>query len=159
MNKSRILWVVLIFSLLANVFLLGGALYTRHIMDGYRDGEPQVERIVEALDLTAPQQAKLQEVAEQMQAWRAERNKRREEGSDETREEMFALLMVPEFDEARLRELLQVRHAERNERFVMMGREMHGFMQTLSAEQQAKALEMMRDRSFWRYIMGGRGRR
>ncbi len=36
---------------------------------------------------------------------------------------------------------------------------MHGFMQTLSAEQQQEALEMMRDRSFWRYMMGGRGRR
>jgi len=159
MNKSRILWVVLIFSLLANVFLLGGALYTRHIVDGYRKGEPQVERIVEELDLTAPQQAKLEEVAAQMQAWRQERNDRREEGRDENREAMFALMVEPEFDEARLRELLAARNSERTERFVSMGREVHAFVQTLTAEQQEEALEMMRDRRFWRYMMGGRGRR
>ena len=159
MNKSRVLWILLIFSLLANVFLLGGALWVRHMVDGYRGGEPQVERIVEALDLSAPQSAALQQVASQMQAWRAERRRAREEGTDENREAMFQLMLEPEFDEARLRELLSARNQDRVERFVGMGREMHGFMQTLSDEQQREALEMMRDRSFWRYLMGGRGRR
>jgi Spy/CpxP family protein refolding chaperone len=153
MNKSRILWIALIFSLAVNVFFVGGALYFRFKAEHWRDGRGGVEYVVKELDLTAEQRQALAAMQERMrQGWDGQREKRTGD-----RRAMFELLLQPEFPEAELRALLEAHGMERTERFVEMGRDMHAFIQTLSPEQQEEMLEMMADRRFWRGMMGWGG--
>ena len=154
MKKGRFLWILLIFSLLANVFLVGGALYSRHAGD-WRHHEFGHSYIAHELDLSSSQEAELRRLGEQMSSLR---DARRSEGGD-NRSEMFNLLMEPEFDEARMRALIVERNEQRVEQFLEMGRMMHGFLAGLSPEQRGEAREMMEDRSFWRHLFDRGDRR
>ena len=51
MNKSRILWIALIFSLAMNVFFVGGALYFRHMAGSFGGEGRALEHIAELCDL------------------------------------------------------------------------------------------------------------
>jgi Spy/CpxP family protein refolding chaperone len=155
MNKSRILWIALIFSLAVNVFFVGGALYFRFEAEHWRDNRGGVDYVVRELDLSAEQRQALASMQERMrQGWDDQREKRAGD-----RRAMFELLVQPEFPEDELRALLEAHGMERTERFLDMGRNMHAFIQTLSPGQQEEMLEMMQDRRFWRGMMGWGGRK
>ena len=155
MNKSRVLWIALIFSLAVNVFFVGGALYFRFKAEHWRDGRGSIEYVAKELDLTPEQRQALTGMQERIrQGWDEHRDKRRDD-----RRAMFALLLQPEFPEAELRVLLEQHGLEHTERFLEMSRNMHVFIQSLSPGQQEEMLEMMQDRRFWRSMMGWGGPR
>ena len=151
--RSWIPWALFGVSLIVNAFLLGAVAFGHQEKSWRHGGEQAVERVVEKLDLDAPQAAALKELRAEITA----RARGMREDRKEARKALFAELNRESFDEERFLSLMEKRGAERRAFIVESARGLHGFLQGLSEDQRQQFLEMMENRRFRRALMmGGR---
>ncbi len=148
--STRWLWVALTVSLLVNLALLAGAGSFWWRWQDWRDPEQRLTRAAEALDLNQAETQRLaalhDKLGEARRSWRGDR---------ETRNAQFAdLLAAPEFDEAAVLAAMEQRLAARQDGFLEMGREIHGFLHALPTDKRDKAIAGIRERGLMRSLLG-----
>ncbi len=149
--RTKLLWIVLAASLLLNLFFAGGVIYSKMTAERLRD-EPaaRFDFVVDELDLSEAARRRLMALRE---AARARWDEMRREGRH-LREALFKEMAKPDFDQARVEELLQ----RRSVLFVtFLGgimAETHDFLATLEPERKREFMAMMKreHRFLWRLI-------
>ncbi len=145
--KGKLIWVLLGISLAANLFIAAGALYS-YYGGGHRGWHAKlgVEDVAERLELSPAQSAALQTLRDQAR----DRPRPSREEREARRATFLAELGKPEFDRARMQDLMAERMAGRQERILGIAEELHGYLATLAPEQRAGFLEMAKERGFLR---------
>ena len=147
--RTRLLWILLAASMVLNIAIMGGILYTRHGGGPWSGGPDRaVERLSDKLELSSDQQARLREVV--MGAM--ERRKARRDSPPPQRQALIDQLGADQFDEDEVRRLLGELSAERNVQWLAVTRDMHAFVATLDAEQKSEFLRLAKDRGFFRKL-------
>jgi uncharacterized membrane protein len=149
--RTKLLWIVLAASLLLNLFFAGGVIYSKMTAERLRD-EPaaRFDFVVDELDLSEAARGRLMALRE---AARARWDEMRREGRH-LREALFKEMAKPDFDQARVEQLLQ----RRSVLFVtFLGgimAETHDFLATLEPERKREFMAMMKreHRFLWRLI-------
>ncbi len=149
--RTKLLWILLAASLLLNLFFAGGVIYSKMTAERLRD-EPaaRFEFVVDELDLSEAERGRLIALRETALA---RRDEMRREGRH-LREALFKEMAKPDFDQARVEELLQ----RRSVLFVtFLGgimAETHDFLATLEPERKREFMAMMKreHRFLWRLI-------
>ncbi len=149
--RAKLLWLVLVVSLTANVFLVAGALYTLYGKDGrHAKYDANVESIGDRLALTEAQRRGLAALRERVQ----ERRQGMRGQSGERRAAFLAELAKPTFDRDRVLALIGTRSIDWRERFADMAGDLHAYMATLTPPQREQFLAMARERGFLRSLFG-----
>ncbi len=149
--RSKFLWILLAASLLLNVFFAGGVIYSKMTAERLRD-EPaaRLDFVVDELGLGEAERGRLMALRETALA---RRDEMRREGRH-LREELFKEMAKPDFDQARVEQLLR----QRSVLFVtFLGgvmAETHDFLANLDAESKREFMAMMKreHRFLWRLI-------
>jgi uncharacterized membrane protein len=149
--RLKLLWILLAASLLLNLFFAGGVIYSKMTAERLRD-EPaaRFDFVVDDLGLSEAERGRLMALRETA---RARRDEMRREGRH-LREALFKEMAKPDFDQARVEELLQ----QRSVLFVtFLGgvmAETHDFLATLEPERKREFMAMMKreHRFLWRLM-------
>ena len=149
--RPKLLWILLVGSLLLNVFFAGGVIYSKMTAEGLRGGHGrQFDHVVEELDLTQGERDRLLALREA--AW-DRRDAMRREGRH-LHQALIEEMGKSVLDRARLEALL----SERSKLFVdFVGDTMadtHGFLATLEPEKRQEFLALMEreHRFLWRLL-------
>ena len=149
--RLKFLWILLAASLLLNLFFAGGVIYSKMTAERLRD-EPgaRFDFVVDDLGLSEAERGRLMALRETA---RARRDEMRREGRH-LREALLEEMAKPDFDQARIEELLQ----QRSVLFVtFLGgvmAETHDFLATLEPERKREFMAMMKreHRFLWRLM-------
>jgi len=145
--RSKLPWILLAVSVVANIFFAGGAVYTM-----YGHGDRTMEQVVRKLDLSAAQQQGLLTLREGVAA--------RREGMTGARggqrEAWLAEIASPTFDRERVVALVDGWSAQRGTYFVDLAQDLHAYVATLTPEQREKFLELAKERRFLRRLLRGK---
>jgi uncharacterized membrane protein len=155
---KRLLWILLAASVLLNVFFAGGVVYSKVTAERLRDKpEARFDFVVGELGLGEAERTRLMALRETAVA---RRDEMRREGRH-LREQLFEEMAKPDFDPARVEDLLR----QRSDLFVafmtgVMG-ETHDFLAGLEPEKRDEFLAMMKreHRFLWRLMREPRGDR
>ena len=151
-------WILLAASLLLNVFFAGGVVYSKMTAEELRD-EPaaRFDFVVDELGLSEAERGRLMDLRE---AARAQREEMRREGQP-LREELIEEISKPDFDQARVDELLRRRSVLFLAFLSDVMAATHDFLGTLEPERKRAFLDMMkRERRFlWRLMRDPKDRR
>jgi len=149
--RPKLLWILLVGSLLLNVFFAGGVIYSKMTAERLRgDRGWRFDHAAEELDLTQAERDRLMALREA--AWER-RDEMRREGRH-LHEALIAEMDKPAFDRARVEALL----SERSKLFVDFVRDTmadaHAFLATLEPEKRQEFLAMMESdhRFLWRLL-------
>jgi Spy/CpxP family protein refolding chaperone len=142
--RSKLPWILLTVSVVANIFFAGGAIYTF-----YARGDRASENVAEKLNLTPAQQQGLEALRDGVAARRETMSGAREG----LRDAMLAEIGAPTFDRERVAALVEERSAQWRIYFVGMVEDLHGYVATLTPEQRETFLEMARERGFLRRLL------
>ncbi len=150
--RSKFLWILLAASLLLNVFFAGGVIYSKMTAERLRD-EPaaRFDFVVDELGLGEAERGRLMALRETALA---RRDEMRREGRH-LREALLEEIAKPDFDQARVEELLR----QRSVLFVtFLGgvlADTHDFLTTVEPERKREFMAMMKreHRFLWR-LMG-----
>jgi uncharacterized membrane protein len=149
--RSKFLWILLAASLLLNVFFAGGVIYSKMTAERLRD-EPaaRFDFVVDELGLGDAERARLMTLRESAFA---RRDQMRREGRH-LREELFKEMAKPDFDEARVEELLRQRSALFVTFLGGVMADTHDFLANLDAERKREFMAMMQreHRFLWRLM-------
>jgi len=145
--RSKLPWILLTVSVVANIFFAAGAVYTF-----YARGDRTVERSVEKLNLTPAQEQALAMLRDGIAA----RREAMSGAQGGLREAMLAEIGNPAFDRDKVTALVADWSAQRQAFFVDMAEDLHGYVATLTPEQRETFLEMARDRRFLRRFLRGK---
>lgn len=149
--RNKLLWILLAASLLLNLFFAGGVIYSKMTADRLRD-EPaaRFDFVVGELDLSEAEREQLMVLRETARARRDEMGR---EGRH-LREELFKEMAKPDFDQARIEELLRQRSALFVTFLSGVMAETHDFLATLEPERKRAFMAMMKreHRFLWRLI-------
>lgn len=156
--RTKWLWILLAASLLLNVFFAGGVVYSKMTAEQLRD-EPaaRFDFVVDELGLSAAERDRLTALRETV---RAEREEMRREGQP-LREALLAEMTKPDFDQARVEDLLRQRSALFVAFLTGVMAETHDFLATLEPDSRDEFLAMMkRERRFlWRLLRDPKDKR
>ena len=151
-------WILLAASLLLNAFFAGGVVYSKMTAEQLRDAPAaRFDFVADELDLSADERDRLMDLRETARALREEM---RREG-EPLREALLAEIAKPDFDEARVEDLLRQRSALFVAFLGDVMAETHDFLATLEPESRQAFLAMMkRERRFlWRLMRGTKDER
>jgi len=155
--RSKFLWILLAASLLLNVFFAGGVIYSKMTAERLRDDpEARFDFVVDELGLSEAERDRLTALRETAFARREEM---RREGRH-LREALFKEMAKPDFDEARVDELLRQRSALFVAFLGDVMAETHDFLAGLDDETRREFTAMMQreHRFLWRLLREpGRG--
>ncbi len=142
--RSKLPWILLAVSVVANIFFAGGALYTL-----YGRGDHGIEQVSRKLDLTPAQRQSLQALREGVAARRAAMTG----APGGLRDAMLAEIGNPTFDRERVTALVDDWSAPRRAYFVDVAQDLHAYVATLTPAQRETFLELARDRTFLRHLL------
>ena len=142
--RSKLPWILLAVSVVANIFFAGGAIYTIAAR-----GERTVELVSRELDLTPAQHQGLLALREGLTARRAAMAGAR----GGLRQAMLTEIGNPTFDRDRVAVLVDERSAQRREIFVDLAENLHAYVATLTPEQRETFLTMAQERGFLRRLL------
>lgn len=145
--RSKLPWILLAVSVVANIFFAAGAVYTL-----YGHGDRTVQKVVRKLDLSPAQQQGLLALREGVAARREAMTGAR----GGLREAMLAEVGSPTFDRERVAALVDDWSAQRRAYFVDLAQDLHAYVATLTPEQRETFLELARDRGFLRRLLRGK---
>lgn len=144
---SKLPWILLTVSVVANIFFAAGAVYTV-----YARGDRAIERSVEKLNLTPAQEQALTALRDGVAA----RRETMSGAQGGLREAMLAEIGSPTFNRDKVTALVEEWSVHRRAYFVAMAEDLHGYVATLTPEQRETFLEMARDRKFLRRFLRGK---
>ncbi len=145
--RSKLPWILLAVSVIANIFFAGGAIYSF-----YGHGDRALQQVVEKLDLSPAQQQGLLALREGVAARREAMSGAR----GERREAWLAEIASPTFDRERVAALVDDWSAQRGTYFIDLAQDLHAYVATLTPEQREKFLELARERRFLRRLLRGK---
>jgi len=149
--RSKFLWILLAASLLLNVFFAGGVVYSKMTADRLRD-EPaaRFDFVVDELGLSEAERGQLMALRETAFARRDEMRR----AGRHLREELFKEMAKPDFDQARIEELLRQRSALFVAFLGGVMAETHDFLAGLEPESKREFMAMMKreHRFLWRLL-------
>ena len=145
--RSKLPWILLAVSVVANIFFAGGALYTLSAR-----GDSALEQAVTKLDLTPAQQEGLLALREKIAARRAARVG----PPGGLRQALLAEIGNPTFDRERVAALVDDWTTQRGTYFVDIAQDLHAYVATLTPEQREKFLELAQERAFLRRLLRGK---
>ncbi len=145
--RSKLPWILLAVSVVANIFFAGGALYTLSAR-----GESALEQAITKIELTPAQQEGLLALREKVAARRAARPG----PPGGLRKALLAEVGNPTFDSDRVAALVNDWTTQRGTYFVEIARDLHAYVATLTPEQREKFLELAQERGFLRRLLRGK---
>jgi len=145
--RSKLPWILLAVSVVANIFFAGGAIYT---LSSY--GGSTVNQVVRKLDLTPAQRDGLIALREGVAARREAMIGRR----GRLRKAMLAEVGNPTFDRERVAALVDDWSTQRRAYFVEVAQDLHAYVATLTPAQRATFLKLAQERGFLRRLLRGK---
>lgn len=154
-SYGRLLPILLVVSLVANVFFIAGAAYSFATKQRVFGSGDRIAHVSEQLALNDSQETALRDLRREA----SERRQALRDNFGELRQAMLAEIAKPEFDRAAVVALLQRRSQERAEVFTDISAGLHGFLASLTPEQRETFLELAQERGFISGLLSDRRRR
>lgn len=154
--RAKLPWMLLAISLAINVGFAAAVFQSRSEAERLTASPgARLEVITEELGLNEQQAADLLVLRDRLRAgWEPLSAARRER-----RLAILTELAEPEFDRARLAQLMKQGGEEQQAVFARMAADLHGYLRSLTPEQRRRFLEMASERRFLRHLFGSWRRR
>ena len=146
----RLPWLLLAVSVVLNLSMVAGFVMTEQKVSRVADPAVRPVEVSKALALTPEQLEAFTSLQDSLQ----ERRAMFREYMEPVRRAMTDTLIEESFDREAYRQVISKRREVREEFFLQIGEELHGFLQTLSPEQKARFKDLSRERNFLRRFMG-----